>query len=123
MDFFETNSQTYNSVDNTKIFLDNPYVDDEIYHDCFISKDSLETFKRTIQLDFSDSMSRLAARVEILEKKVHGSTQHNLSNTRDVNLGLWKERRRSSHRDCTQEDILVFMRILIEILKNQYSHS
>ena len=105
MDFFETNSQTYNSVDNTKIFLDNPDVDDEIYHDCFISKDSLETFKRTIQLDFSDSMSRLAARVEILEKKVHGSTQHNLSNTRDVNLGLRKERRRSSHRDCTQEDL------------------
>ena len=100
MDFFETNSQTCNSVDNTKIFLDNPEVDDEIiYHNSLISKDSLEIIKRTIQLDFSDSMSRLAARVEILEKKVYGSTQHNLSNTGDVNVGLPKERRRSSHRD------------------------
>ena len=40
-----------------------------------------------------------------LEKKLYGSTQHNLSNTSDVNLGPPRERRPSSHQDCTQEDL------------------
>ena len=89
---FETKSQTYYDCDDiSNTSLENQDIDDEM------SKDKLEIFKRTIQLDFSNSISHLAARVEILEKKVNGSTQHDLSNTnviqgnKDVNLGLLKK--------------------------------